>query len=71
MQQILHSQGKQFYPIGFETYGTSTSQLTALIKKLSEVAVQRRECHKMQEFRGTEHLEFMTLPKRMMSSTKD
>ena len=34
--------GKTFYPIGFETFGATTTQCTMLIKKLSEKAHERR-----------------------------
>ena len=64
MEQILWSQGKQFYPIGFETYGTSTPQLTALLKKLSEVAAQRRDCNKMSFIRRWTVEIAMTLARR-------
>ena len=46
------------------SYGASTPQLTALIKKLSEVAVQRRECHKMSFIRRWRVEIAMTLAKR-------
>ena len=42
MQDRVRRQGKEFFPIGFETSGASTSQLHSLLKKLSEIGMQRR-----------------------------
>ena len=38
----IQRQGKEFFPVGFETSGASTSQCNKLLKKLSEIAHQRR-----------------------------
>ena len=64
MQQIIRSQGQQFYPIGFETYGASTPQLTALLKKLGEEAVRRRGRHKMSFIRFWKTELAMTIARR-------
>ena len=37
--------GKEFFPVGFETSGASTSHSCSLIKKLSEIGQQRRGHH--------------------------
>ena len=42
MEQRVSAIGKTFYPIGFETFGATTTQCTKLIKKLSEKAHERR-----------------------------
>ena len=42
--------GKTFYPIGFETFGATTTQCTKLIKQLSEIAHERRG-HDKETFR--------------------
>ena len=42
MEERIRRQGKEFFPIAFETSGASTSQCSKLLKKLSEIALQRR-----------------------------
>ncbi len=42
MEQRVSALGKTFYPIGFETFGATTTQCTTLIKKLSQKAHERR-----------------------------
>ena len=42
MDQRVSAIGKTFYPIGFETFGATTTQCTKLLKKLSEKAQERR-----------------------------
>ena len=42
MERRVANAGKEFYPVGFETFGAFTSQCTKLIKKLSEEAHRRR-----------------------------
>ena len=42
MEQRVSALGKTFYPIGFETFGATTTQCTKLINKLSQKAHERR-----------------------------
>ena len=46
MEERVRRAGKEFFPVGFETSGASTSQCSTLLKKLSEIAHQRRGHHK-------------------------
>jgi hypothetical protein len=50
MEQEVSAIGKTFYPMGFETFGATTTQCTKLIKKLSEIAHERRG-HDKETFR--------------------
>ena len=45
MEERLRRVGKEFFPVGFETSGASTSQSSSRIKKLSEIGQQRRGHH--------------------------
>ena len=46
MEDRVRRVGKEFFPVGFETSGASTSQCSKLLKKLSEIAHERRGHHK-------------------------
>ena len=46
MEDRVRREGKEFFPVGFETSGASTSQCSKLLKKLSEIAHERRGHHK-------------------------
>ena len=46
MEDRVRRVGKEFFPVGFETSGASTSQCSKLLKKLSEIAHQRKGHHK-------------------------
>ena len=56
--------GKEFFPVGFETSGASTSQCSTLLKKLSEIAHQRRGHHKAYFIRRWRATIAMTLAKK-------
>ena len=45
MEDRVRRVGKEFFPVGFETTGASTSQSSSLIKKLSDLGLQRRGHH--------------------------
>ena len=45
MEDRVRRVGKEFFPVGFETSGASTSQSSSLIKQLSEIGLQRRGHH--------------------------
>ena len=45
MEDRVRRVGKEFFPVGFETSGASTPQSSSLIKKLSEIGLQRRGHH--------------------------
>ena len=46
MEERVRAQGKQFRALGFETTGATTSSCSALLKRLSEIAAERRGHHK-------------------------
>ena len=46
MEDRVRRVGKEFFPVGFETSGASTSQCSTLLKRLSEIAHQRKGHHK-------------------------
>ena len=45
MEDRVRRVGKEFFPVGFETTGASPSQSSSLIKKLSDLGLQRRGHH--------------------------
>ena len=46
MEDRVRRVGKEFFPVGFGTSGASTSQCSTLLKRLSEIAHQRKGHHK-------------------------
>ena len=64
MEDRVRQQGKEFFPVGFETSGASTSQCNSLLKKLSEIGLQRRGHHKAYFIRRWRATLAMTLAKK-------